>query len=93
VYISYSIFRWFFHFGPVLPGRAKVVNKLIVAFFWQFWVNPDGVGSWQGPNGQAMREKWRGSAVGRARTGRWQAAARLQTALAKSSSQSVSTFS
>src|ERR1039458_991274 len=36
-----------------------------------------------------MREKWRGSAVGRARRGRCQAEARLQTALKKSSSQSV----
>src|ERR1035441_7036807 len=36
-----------------------------------------------------MREKWRGSAVGRARRGRCQAEARLQTALEKSSSQSV----
>jgi hypothetical protein len=40
-----------------------------------------------------MREKWRGSAVGRARRGPCQAEARLQTALEKSSSQSVSTFS
>src|ERR1035437_4397471 len=79
--------------GSILPGRAKVVKKIIVAFFWQFWLNPDGVGSWQGPNSQAMCEKWRGSAVGRARTGRWQAAARLQIALEESSSQLVSAFS
>jgi hypothetical protein len=64
------------HFcDPVLSGRAKVVNKLILASFWRSWLNHGGVGSWQGPNGQAMREKWRGSVVGRARTGRRQAAA------------------
>ena len=37
--------------------------------FWRFWLNPNGVGRWQRPNGQAMREKWRGSAADPAREG------------------------
>jgi len=86
------------HSNPSLPGLAKAVNNEVLtqdslAVSWRFWLNPNSTGRWQGPNGQAMREKWRGSAAGRARTGWWQAAPRLQTALQKSGSQSVSTFS
>jgi hypothetical protein len=65
----------------------------VLPVFWRFWVSPDGVGRRQGRNGQAMREKWRGSAAGRAQKGRCPAEARLQTTLEKSSSQSVSAFS
>jgi hypothetical protein len=81
------------HCGPILPDRAKGVNKIILAFLWRFCPIVKSVGGRQRPSGQAMREKWRVSAVGRARTGRWQAEARLQTALEESRSQSVSTFS
>ena len=48
---------------------------------------------WQRPNGQEVREKGRGSAVHRARKGRCQAEAQLQTGLEKGSAQSVGAFS
>jgi hypothetical protein len=83
----------FSHSVPSLPNLAKRVNKEVLPFSGGLWLAPSGVGRWQGPNGQPMREQWCGSAANRARKGRCQAEARLQTALEKSSSQSVSTFS
>jgi hypothetical protein len=68
-------------------------QQAILAVFWRFWLNLNGVDRWQGPNGQAMREQWRGFAVDWAREGQCQAEVRLQTALPNGGSQSVSTFS
>jgi hypothetical protein len=51
------------------------------------------LGGWQMARGQEMREKRRDSGLNRARGGWCRAQARLQSALEKSGSQSVSAFS
>ena len=77
------------HCSPILPDLAEGVNRQFLPAFCQFWRNAEGrlAGIWR-PARQCARS---GAVllVGRARRGRCQAEARLQTALEKSSSQSV----
>lgn len=59
--------------GWTIDAEGQSDNGIteVVSVFWRVWLNPNGVWQVAGVNGQEMREKWRGSAVGWARkTGR-----------------------